>query len=96
MVEYGIRTHEEWRGQHRSQGYAIWWCAKATPYGGVLTLTLTLTLTVILTFGLGQSNVNLLCVYIGMWNYFPPNSYYLGGGLPDSDGGGERMFSYYY
>ena len=28
---------------------------------------------VILTFGLGQSNVNLLCVYMGMWNYFPPN-----------------------
>ena len=27
---------------------------------------------VILTFGLGQSNVNLLCVYMGMWNYFPP------------------------
>ena len=27
---------------------------------------------VILTFGLGQSNVNLLCVYVGMWNYFPP------------------------
>ena len=26
---------------------------------------------VILTFGLGQSNVNLLCVYMGMWNYFP-------------------------
>ena len=26
---------------------------------------------VILTFGLGQSNVNLSCVYMGMWNYFP-------------------------
>ena len=28
---------------------------------------------VILTFGLGQSNVNLLCVYMGMWNYSPPS-----------------------
>ena len=28
---------------------------------------------VILTFGLGQSNANLLCVSMGMWNYFPPN-----------------------
>ena len=27
---------------------------------------------VILTFGLGQSSVNLLCVYMGMWNYSPP------------------------
>ena len=27
---------------------------------------------VILTFGLGQSNVNLLCVYMDMWNCFPP------------------------
>ena len=26
---------------------------------------------VILTFGLGQSNVNLVCVYMGVWNYFP-------------------------
>ena len=34
---------------------------------------LTLALTVTLTFGLGQSNVNLLCVCMGMWNYFPPH-----------------------
>ena len=25
-----------------------------------------------------------------------PHSFYLGGGLPDSDGVGESMFSYYY
>ena len=29
---------------------------------------------VILTFGLGQSGVNLLCVYMYMWNYSPPNN----------------------
>ena len=29
---------------------------------------------VILTFALGHSNVNLLCVYMGMWNYSPPSN----------------------